>query len=81
MTTWRTSTFADGKVREDLRAWGDNNQAEQNENPDFILNPFSKVRAHVWAESLLDQSVVAHLGVAWCGVELHAKGLLVADTS
>ena len=81
MTTWRTSTSADGKVTEDLCAWGESKQAEQNENPDLILNPFSKFRGLVWAESLLDQSVVAHWDVAWRGVELHANGLLVAHTS
>lgn len=81
MTTWRTSTSADGKVREDLCAWGEDKKAELNKTPDLILNPISKVKGHVWAESLLDQSVVAQWDVAWCGVELHANGLLVAHTS
>lgn len=34
------------------------------ENPNLILNPFSKVRGNVWAETLLDKSVVAHWDVS-----------------
>jgi len=81
MTTWRTSTSADGKVTEDLCAWGDNKQAEKIKSPDLIINTFSKVRGHLWAESLLEQSVMVDWDVAWRSVELHVNGLLVAHTS